>query len=49
MPKSVGYKLTLLVNSETLEVRTYFANDGKDKFEVNGKVYEYLGGFRYAS
>lgn len=40
-----GTELTVEVDGEILKAKTYWDIDGKDKVEIQGKTYEYDGGF----
>ena len=40
-----GTELTIKNGETIIKAETYFDIDGKDKIEIDGKVFEYCGGF----
>lgn len=40
-----GTELTIKQGETIIKAKTYFDFDGKDKVEIDGKVFEYCGGF----
>ncbi len=40
-----GTELTIKQGETIIKAKTYFDIDGKDKVEIDGKVFEYCGGF----
>ena len=41
----IGTELTIKQGETIIKAKTYFDFDGKDKVEINGKVFEYYNGF----
>ena len=41
----IGTELTIKQGETIIKAKTYFDFDGKDKVKINGKVFEYCGGF----